>query len=136
MESLSSADMIPVKRCDSAEDVSRNYISAGLSDHTMMDELLKSRQVVVGLLIFVAGAIWLLLPELGMMEAASGTNMVALVMAMLGAMIVFLGVSVTGSGAENVEGLDEIFEMKKSLDEMRMQIELLGSLGDKSDDDD
>ncbi len=128
--------MIPVKRCDSAEDVSRNYISAGLSDHTMMDELLKSRQVVVGLLIFVAGAIWLLLPELGMMEAASGTNMVALVMAMLGAMIVFLGVSVTGSGAENVEGLDEIFEMKKSLDEMRMQIELLGSLGDKSDDDD
>ena len=128
--------MRPVKRCDSAEDVSRNYISAGLSDHTMMDELLKSRQVVVGLLIFVAGAIWLLLPELGMMEAASGTNMVALVMAMLGAMIVFLGVSVTGSGAENVEGLDEIFEMKKSLDEMRMQIELLGSLGDKSDDDD
>ncbi len=102
----------------------------------MMDELLKSRQVVVGLLIFVAGAIWLLLPELGMMDAASGTNMIALVMAMLGAMIVFLGVSVTGGGAENVEGMGEIFEMKQSLDEMRMQIELLGTLDNKSDDDD
>ena len=102
----------------------------------MMDELLKSRQVVVGLLIFMVGAVWLLLPELGLMEAASGTNMIALVMAMLGAMIVFLGVSVTGSGAENVDGLDEIFEMRKSLDEMRMQIELLGSPLDDSDEDD
>ena len=102
----------------------------------MMDELLKSRQVVVGLLIFMVGAVWLLLPELGLMEAASGTNMIALVMAMLGAMIVFLGVSVTGSGAENVDGLDEIFEMRKSLDEMRMQIELLGSHSDDSDEDD
>ena len=101
-----------------------------------MDELLKSRQVVVGLLIFMVGAVWLLLPELGLMEAASGTNMIALVMAMLGAMIVFLGVSVTGSGAENVDGLDEIFEMRKSLDEMRMQIELLGSPLDDSDEDD
>ena len=97
---------------------------------------MKSRKVVVGLLIFVAGAIWLLLPELGMMEAASGTNMIALVMAMLGAMIVFLGVRVTGGGAENVEGMDEIFEMKKSLDEMRMQIELLGTPSDNSDEDD
>ncbi len=102
----------------------------------MMDELLKSRQVVVGLLIFMVGAVWLLLPELGLMEAASGTNMIALVMAMLGAMIVFLGVSVTGSGAENVDGLDEIFEMRKSLDEMRMQIELLGSPLDDRDEDD
>jgi hypothetical protein len=128
--------MRPEPRCASAEDVSRNYISASLRDGTMMDELLKSRQVVVGLLIFVAGAIWLLLPELGMMDAASGTNMIALVMAMLGAMIVFLGVSVTGGGAENVEGMGEIFEMKQSLDEMRMQIELLGTLDNKSDDDD
>ena len=125
-----------VKRFASAEVVSRNYISAGLCGCIMMDELLKSRQVVVGLLIFVAGAIWLLLPELGMMDAASGTNMIALVMAMLGAMIVFLGVSVTGGGAENVEGMDEIFEMKKSLDEMRMQIELLGTPSDNSDEDD
>jgi len=128
--------MRPVKRSASAEVVSRNYISAGLRGGIMMDELLKSRQVVVGLLIFVAGAIWLLLPELGMMDAASGTNMIALVMAMLGAMIVFLGMSVTGSGAENIEGLDEIFEMKKSLDEMRMQIELLGTPSDNSDEDD
>ena len=91
---------------------------------------------MVGLLIFVVGAIWLLLPELGLMDAASGTNMIALVMAMLGAMVVFLGVSVTGSGAENVEGLDEIFEIRKSLAEMRMQIELLGSPsadGDEAD---
>ena len=129
-------DMRLVKRFASAEVVSRNYISAGLCGCIMMDELLKSRQVVVGLLIFMVGAVWLLLPELGLMEAASGTNMIALVMAMLGAMIVFLGVSVTGSGAENVDGLDEIFEMRKSLDEMRMQIELLGSHSDDSDEDD
>ena len=102
----------------------------------MLDELLKSKQVVAGLLIFMAGAIWLLLPELGMMAAASGTNMIALVMTMLGAMVVFLGVSVTGSGAENVEGLDEIFEMKRSLDEMRMQIELLGAPSADDDGDD
>ena len=104
----------------------------------MMDELLKSRQVVVGLLIFMAGAVWLLLssPQLGLMEAASGTNMIALVMAMLGVMVVLLGVSVTGSGAENVDGLDEIFEMRKSIDEMRMQIELLGSPSDDRDEDD
>jgi len=129
-------DMRLVKRFASAEVVSRNYIFAGLCGGIMMDELLKSRQVVVGLLIFMVGAVWLLLPELGLMEAASGTNMIALVMAMLGAMIVFLGVSVTGSGAENVDGLDEIFEMRKSLDEMRMQIELLGSPLDDRDEDD
>ena len=129
-------DMRPVKRCASAEGTVPNYISAGLCGATMMDELLKSKQVVVGLLIFVAGAIWLLLPELGLMDAASGTNMIALVMAMLGAMTVFLGVSVTGGGAEKIEGLDEIFEMKKSLDEIRMQIELIGAPSDNSDEDD
>ena len=44
--------------------------------------------------------------------------------------------SVTGGGAENVEGMDEIFKMKESLDEMRMQIELLGTPSDNSDEDD
>ena len=74
--------------------------------------------------------------QIALMDPASGLSMIALVVAMLGLMIVLLGVSVTGSGAENVEGLDEIFEIRKSLDDMRMQIELLGSPSDDGDEDD
>ena len=130
--------MRPVKRSASAEVVSRNYISASLRDGAMMDKLLKNRQVVVGLVIFMSGAFGMLLSDnqIALMDPASGLSMIALVVAMLGLMIVLLGVSVTGSGAENIEGLDEIFEMKKSLDEMRMQIELLGTPSDNSDEDD
>ena len=136
MENHWSGDMRPVKRCASAEGTVPNYISAGMCGATMMDELLKSKQVVVGLLIFVVGAIWMLLSGLEWVDPDSGMIMIALVMAMLGAMVVFLGVSVTGSGAEKIEWLDEIFEMKKSLDEMRMQIELIGAPSDNSDEDD
>ena len=130
--------MRPVKRSASAEVVSRNYISASLRDGTMMDKLLKNRQVVVGLVIFMSGAFGMLLSDnqIALMDPASGLSMIALVVAMLGLMIVLLGVSVTGSGAENVEGLNEIFEIRKSLDEMRMQIELLGTPSDNSDEDD
>ena len=130
--------MRPVKRSASAEVVSRNYISASLRDGAMMDKLLKNRQVVVGLVIFMSGAFGMLLSDnqIALMDPASGLSMIALVVAMLGLMIVLLGVSVTGSGAENVEGLDEIFEIRKSLDEMRMQIELLGSPSDDGDEDD
>ena len=99
----------------------------------MVEELLRSKQVVGGLAIFGVGAIWLLLPELDIIEATSGANMIALVMAMLGAMVVFLGVSVTGSGAEKVSGMDEIFEVQKSLEEMQGQLaELIGA---QEDDD-
>jgi hypothetical protein len=82
-----------------------------------MEDLWNDKQSLAGAALMMVSVTLAVLNYLGHVETAAMA--LALAAGMLGALLLLLGMRVTGDGSENVEGLDEVFDLVASLQEIR-----------------
>ncbi len=82
-----------------------------------MEDLWNDKQSLAGAALMMVSVTLAVLNYLEYVETAAMA--LALAAGMLGALLLLLGMRVTGDGSENVEGLDEVFDLVASLQEIR-----------------
>ncbi len=82
-----------------------------------MEDLWNDKQSLAGAALMLVSVGLAVLNYLGQVETAAMA--LALAAGMLGALLLLLGMRVTGDGSENVEGLDEVFDLVAALQEIR-----------------
>ncbi len=82
-----------------------------------MEDLWNDKQSLAGAALMMVSVTLAVLNYLGHVETAAMA--LALAAGMLGALLLLLGMRVTGDGSENVEGLDEVFDAIAVLKDIR-----------------